>query len=264
MTPEPDAPRGGIHPSAIIEPGARLGRDVSVGPCAWIGPKATIGDRTRIGAHVVVEGWTDVGADCIIHHGAVVGAEPQDLKYRNEPSRVIIGDGNTIREFVTIHRGTLAGEETRIGDGNLLMAYVHIAHNCRLGNHTILANAVNLAGHVIIEDYARVGGVTPVHQFVRIGAYAFIGGGSRAAQDVPPFFLAAGNPIRMIGVNVIGLRRAGFSAEARLILQRAYKILYRSKRNTTQALAAIRETLPATPEIERLVAFIDSSERGIS
>jgi len=211
-----------------------------------------------------VEGWTDVGAECVIHHSAVVGADPQDLKFRNEPSRVIIGDGNTIREFVTIHRATREGEETRVGDGCLLMAYVHIAHNCVLGNGVILANAVNLAGHVTVEDHARIGGVTPVHQFVRIGAYAFIGGGSRAAQDVPPYFLAAGNPIRMVGVNVIGLRRAGFSAETRLDLQRAYKILYRSGRNRTQALAAIRETLSGSPEIERLAAFVESSGRGIS
>lgn len=263
MTIEPGLARPQIHPTAVIEPGAQIGKDVSVGPHSWIGNDVTIGDRTIIGANVVLDGWTTIGSECTILHSASIGAPPQDLKFRGDRTYVEIGDNNTIREFVTINRSTIADQVTRIGNDNLLMAYVHVAHECEIQNGTILANAVNLAGHVTIESFASIGGLTPIHQFVRIGAYSFTGGGSRIPKDVPPFFLAAGNPIRAGGINVVGLTRRGFSRESRALIQKAYKILYRSDKNVTQALEVIRNELPTTPEIEQLVHFIETSERGI-
>lgn len=263
MSIEPGLARPLIHPTAVIEPGARIGRDVRVGPHCWIGDDVTIGDRTVLGANVVLDGWTTIGTGCTILHGASIGAPPQDLKFQGDRTYVEIGDNNTIREYVTVNRSCIPEATTRIGDGNLLMAYVHVAHECEIQNGTILANAVNLAGHVTIESFASIGGITPIHQFVRIGAYSFIGGGSRIPKDVPPYFLAAGNPIRAGGINVVGLTRRNFSPETRALLQRAYKLLYRSDKNVTQALEAIRSDLPMSPEIERLVHFIETSERGI-
>jgi UDP-N-acetylglucosamine acyltransferase len=264
MRTEPGIIPGTIHPTALVAPGARIGKDVAVGPYTIIGPNVSIGDGTSIGAHNVIDGRTVIGAGCSILHSTCIGVEPQDLKYRGAESLVEIGDHNTIREFVTIHRATEENEATRIGSHNLLMAYVHIAHNCVVGNHTILANVVNLAGHVMVEDHASIGGVTPVHQFVRIGGHAFIGGGSRVAQDVPPYFLAAGNPLRVAGINQVGLERRGFPVETRAALRKAYKILYRSEKNTPQAVEAIRAELPDLPEIRHLLRFIETSERGIT
>ncbi|MFH1679527.1 MAG: acyl-ACP--UDP-N-acetylglucosamine O-acyltransferase [Candidatus Eisenbacteria bacterium] len=264
MRTDPGILTGTIHPTALIAPGAKIGKDVTVGPYTLIGENVTIGDGTSIGSHNVIDGWTKIGARCKIMHSTCVGVEPQDLKYRGAESLVEIGDDNTVREFVTIHRATERDEVTRIGNHNLLMAYVHIAHNCVVGNHTILANAVNLAGHVIVEDNASVGGVTPVHQFVRIGGHAFIGGGSRVAQDVPPYLLAAGNPLRVVGINQVGLERRNFPAETRAALRKAYKILYRSEKNTLQALEAMRAELLDLPEIRHLLRFIETSERGIT
>ena len=253
-----------IHPTAIIDPGARIGEGVTIGPYSIIGENVEIGDGTIIGAHNVINGWTRIGKKCRIFHSSCIGIEPQDLKYGGDPSRVEIGDGNTIREFVTIHRGTDKGDFTRIGDHNLLMAYVHIAHNCVIGDHVILANAVTLAGYVAVEDHAIIGGVTPIHQFVRVGAHAFIGGGSRVPQDIPPFLLASGNPLKIVGINQVGLKRRGFSPETCQHLRRAYKIIYRSDKNVSQAIETIRKELPEIPELDRLVEFIESSERGIT
>lgn len=264
MGTEPEVLTGRIHPTAVIAPGAKIARTAGVGPFTIIGEKVEIGENTSIGAHNVIDGWTKIGARCRIFHSTCIGVEPQDLKYAGEKTNVEIGDENTIREFVTIHRGTDAKWVTRIGSHNLLMAYVHVAHDCDIGNHTIIANAVNLAGHVTVQDYASIGGVTPIHQFARIGSHAYIGGGSRVPQDVPPFMLAAGNPIRVVGINQVGLERRGFSTETRNALRKAYKILYRSEKNVTQAVAAIREELPELPEIRYLVDFIESSERGIT
>ncbi len=264
MATGPGALTGGIHATALVSPGARIGRDVRVGPYTIVGENVAIGDETVIGAHNVIDGWTRIGRECRVFHSTCIGVEPQDLKYRGEPSFVEIGDGNTIREFVTIHRATSKGETTRIGDHNLLMAYVHIAHNCVVGSHTVIANAVNMAGHVTIEDYARIGGMVPVHQFVRIGMHSFIGGGSRVAQDIPPYLLAAGNPLRVAGINQVGLERSGFSAETREVLRKAYKFLYRSDKNVSQALESIRAELPDLPEVRRLVEFIEASDRGIT
>ena len=252
-----------IHPTAIVERGAELGPGVVVGPFAYIGPRVTIGEGTRIGVHAIVEGRTTVGPRCAIHHGAVIGNIPQDLKFRGAPTYVTIGEETTIREYATIHAATEEGETTVVGDHVLLMAYAHIAHNCRIGNHVILANTVNLAGHVRLDDYAIIGGLTPVHQFVSVGVHAFIGGGSRVPQDVPPYVKAAGNPLRACGLNSIGMERRGIPAEVRLELKRAYRILYRSQLNVSQSLDRILRDLKPYPEIHEFVEFVRSSERGI-
>jgi UDP-N-acetylglucosamine acyltransferase len=260
----PPALATAIDATAVISPEAELGVGVRIGPYAIIGDHVVVGDRTTIGPHAVLDGWTEIGDDCRIHPGAVIGNEPQDLKYDGGESRVQIGRGNVIREYVTIHRATEDGGVTVIGDMNLLMAYVHIAHNCIIGNHVILANAVNLAGHVEIDDYAIVGGLTPVHQFVRIGRHAFVGGGSRVPQDIPPFVRCAGNPLKIAGLNSVGLARHGFSPEALAELKRAYRLVYRSDLNVSQALERIQSELRPTPEIDAFVRFIAASERGIS
>jgi UDP-N-acetylglucosamine acyltransferase len=222
-----------------------------------------VGAGTRIGSSVFIEGETTIGANCSIFHGAALGSVCQDLKYRGERTFVRIGDGNTIREYVTVNSAAGEGNSTVVGDGCLIMAYVHIAHNCEIGSSVIIANAVNLAGHVRVHDFASIGGVTPVHQFVRIGEYAFVGGGSRIPQDVPPFLKVAGNPARPSGLNSVGLRRRGFTVEQRLLLKKAYVIFYRSGLNVSQALERIAADLPPTDEIKRFVEFIRGSERGI-
>jgi UDP-N-acetylglucosamine acyltransferase len=252
-----------IHPTAIIHEQAELGERVSVGPYSVIGGKVKIGDGCRIGTGVLIDGETTIGADNQIFHAAAIGNVCQDLKYRGERTSVRIGDGNTIREYVTINSATGEGESTVVGNNVLLMAYVHIGHNCVIGDNVILANAVNLAGHVRVHDFASIGGLTPVHQFVEIGRYAFIGGGSRIPQDVPPFLKVAGNPARAWGLNTIGLIRRGFSAEQRALVKRAYVILFRSGLNVSQALERIRGELPQSPEIAMLVEFIERSKRGI-
>jgi UDP-N-acetylglucosamine acyltransferase len=251
------------HVRAVVDERAQIGEGVVVGPYAVVGPHVSLGDGTQVGAHAVVDGWTRVGRDCRIFSSAVVGSIPQDLKFAGAESYLEIGDQNTIREFVTINRATSLGARTVIGRGNLLMAYVHVAHDCVIGNHAILANAVNLAGHVTVEDYASIGGLTPVHQFVRVGRHAFVGGGSRVAKDVPPYVRAAGNPLRVVGLNGIGLARRGMPADVVTALKRAYRLLYRSRLNVTQALERIRAELPAIEEIRYLVEFVESSQRGI-
>jgi UDP-N-acetylglucosamine acyltransferase len=223
-----------------------------------------VGDRTVIGPHAVLDGWTTIGEDCQIHAGAVIGNEPQDLKYNGAKSWVRIGRRNVIREYVTVHRATAEGEVTAIGDDNLLMAYVHVAHNCVIGNNVILANAVMLAGHVVIEDWVIIGGMTPIHQFVRVGRHAFIGGGSRIPQDIPPFVRCAGNPLRVAGLNSVGLARRGFSPEVVAELKRAYRTVYRSELNVSQALEKVRSELRPFPEVTAFIDFIDTSERGIT
>ncbi len=252
-----------IHPTAIVDPRAELSEDVVVGPYCIISGSVEIGAGTVLGTGVVVEGVTKIGKDCKVAHYALIGSQPQDLKYKGARSAVEVGDTNTIREFVTIHSATEEGEKTVIGNGNLLMAYVHVAHNCVIGNNVILANVVNLAGHVFIDDFASVGGLTPVHQFVRVGKYSFIGGGSRVPKDVPPYVRAAGNPLRVVGLNSVGLTRRNFSQEQRLLLKRLYRIFYRSGLNTAQALARIGEELPDTPEVKEFAEFVRSSQRGV-
>jgi UDP-N-acetylglucosamine acyltransferase len=251
------------HPSAIVDPRTAVGEGVLVGPFAVVGPGVSLGDGTWVGAHAVVDGSTRIGRRCRIFPGAMVGLVPQDLKYDGCESHVEIGDDNIIREFVTIHRATSTGAATRIGNGNLLMAYVHVAHDCAIGNGTILANGVQLAGHVTIEDQASVGGLTPVHQFVRIGRHSFVGGGSRVAKDVPPYVRAAGNPLRIVGLNSIGLERRGFTPEAIAEIKRAYRLVYRSPLNVTQAIERIRAEVPQTPEVRIFTEFLETTARGI-
>ncbi len=252
-----------IHPTAIIHPKAELAQDVAVGPYAIIGEKVTIGEGCRIGSSVLIDGETTLGKNNRIFHGAAIGNVCQDLKFRGERTFVRIGDGNTIREFATVNSATGEGESTVIGSGSLIMAYVHLAHNCVIGDNVVLANAVNLAGHVRVHEFAAIGGLTPVHQFVEIGRHAFIGGGSRIPQDVPPFLKVAGNPTRVWGLNTVGLERRGYTAEQRGILKKAYVILYRSGLNVTQALDRIDADLPRTDEIALFVDFIRNSKRGI-
>lgn len=257
-------PLAEVHPTAVIDPTAELGTDVTVGPYSVIGPDVVIGNGTRIGPHVLIERDTIIGAECQIHKGAVLGTDPQDLKFEGERTQLIIGDRTVVREFATLNRGTAAHGRTEVGSDCLLMAYVHVAHDCVLGDHVIISNAVNMGGHVIIEDWASVGGVTAIHQFVRIGSHAFVGGASRVAKDVPPYVRAAGNPIKMAGLNSVGLQRRGFSEEVRRELKRAYRLIYHSSLNVSQALEQARSELQLFPEVEHMLAFIDASERGIT
>jgi UDP-N-acetylglucosamine acyltransferase len=255
--------RPSIHPTALVARGAELGPGVVIGPFAYVGPRVELGAGTRVGLHAIIEGCTTIGPGCQIHHGAVIGNIPQDLKFGGAPTHVRIGSGTTIREYATIHAATTEREATIVGDNVLLMAYTHIAHDCRIGNHVVLANAVTLAGHVRIDDYVIVGGLSAIHQFVAIGCHAFLGGGLRVPQDVPPYVKALGNPIRACGLNSVGMERRGITAEVRLELKRAYRILYRSQLNVGPALDRILRELKPYPEIHEFVEFVRSSERGI-
>jgi UDP-N-acetylglucosamine acyltransferase len=256
-------PLGEVHHTAVIDPTAELGADVVVGPYAVIGPNVVIGEGSRIGPHVLIEQDTVIGTGCQIHKGAVLGSDPQDLKYGGEPTMLLVGDRTVIREYATLNRGTEANGRTEVGSDCLLMAYTHVAHDCVIGDHVILSNAVNMAGHVTIEDWAIVGGVTPIHQFVRIGRHAFVGGGSRVSKDIPPFVKAAGSPIALYGLNSVGLERRGFSEEVRRELKRAYRLLFGSSLNVTQARERAATELTLYPEIEDLLHFIERSERGV-
>ena len=253
-----------IHPKAIVEPGARLAADVIIGPYAIIGAQVEIGDGSSIGAHAVVEGRTRIGRNNRIHSFAAVGGAPQDKKYAGEDTGLEIGDGNTIREYVTINRGTVqdAGV-TRIGDDNWIMAYVHIAHDCQVGSHTIFANATQLAGHVHIGDWAILGGVTLVHQYVHIGAHSFSAVGTVLVQDVPPYVMVAGQEAKPYGINSEGLRRRGFSSESIGALKRAYRTLYRSGLGLEEAGAALQTLAQEHPEVRPIVEFLARSSRGI-
>jgi UDP-N-acetylglucosamine acyltransferase len=253
-----------IHPTAVIDPRAEIDSGVSIGPYSVVGPDVKIGRGTTVGAHCVFEGWTEIGTECRISHSVCLGQEPQDVKYAGEQTYVRIGSRNLIREFTTVHRATGEGAETTVGDDNFIMAYVHIAHNCTVGNGTVIANATNMAGHVKVEDHARISGVIPIHQFVRIGTHAIVGGGSRVPKDVLPYTKVAGNPLRVSGLNTIGLQRAGFEAEAIRTIRQAYKLIYRSNLNVSQALDRVKSELPPIPEIRHLIDFIETSQRGIT
>lgn len=253
-----------IHPTAVIEESVFMEEGVSVGPYAVLRGNLKIGKNSSIAAHAVIEGHTSIGPNCRIGIGAVIGNPPQDLKYAGEDTRVEIGENTVIREYVTVNRGTTARMKTSIGSGVLLMSYVHIAHDCIVGDGAILANCATLAGHVTVEEGAIIGGLTPVHQFARVGAFSIIGGGTRISKDVVPFSKIAGNPARMAGLNMIGLRRRGFSEEERNALAKAYRTLFRSKMNTTQALEALEADSSISSEnVRRLIHFIRSSSRGI-
>jgi UDP-N-acetylglucosamine acyltransferase len=255
-----------IHPASFVDEKAQLGVGVSVGPGAVIGPHVTVGDATSVGSHALLTGWTRIGKGCKLHHGAVLGSPPQDLKYeaKGEPSYLEVGDHTEIREYVTANLATEPGATTRIGSRCLLMAYAHVAHNCAVGDHVIVANAVQMAGYVTIEDWAIVGGSTVIHQFVRVGRHAMIGGGSRIAQDVAPFVKLAGSPPRLAGINSVGLERRGFSKSVCGALERAYKILFRGGLTVTDAVGRMRMELPDVPEVEMLARFAETSARGLS
>lgn len=253
-----------IHPSAVISPRASLGARVTVGPGAVIDGDVCLGDDCEIGPHAVLTGSTIIGEKCRVFTGAVVGSPPQDLKYRGEKSWLRIGARNTIREYVTINPATEAGGETLIGTDNLIMAYSHIAHNCRIGSGTVLANNATLAGHVEIEDRVILGGMCAVHQFCSLGAYAIIGGCSKITRDIPPFALADGYPARVSWINRVGLKRNEFPPETIEAITHAYRLLLRSGLNVSQAVARIRAEVVPLPEIERLLAFIERSRRGLA
>jgi len=252
-----------IHPTALVDPTAELAPGVVVGPYSIIGPNVKVGARTRIAGHVLIERDTTVGEECTISQGVVLGTDPQDLKYMGEPTTLTVGDRTVIREYATLNRGTIASGITRVGSDCMLMAYCHVAHDCHLGNHVILSNAVNMAGHVSIGDWAIVGGLTPIHQFVRIGAHAFVGGATRVAKDVPPYVKAAGSPMQLYGLNSVGLQRRGFPEEVRRELKRAYRLFFASNHNVKQALERAREELRALPEVETFLTFFENSERGV-
>ncbi len=264
-TMEAALPQGqGIHSTALVHDLAELGTGVTVGPGTIIGPGAVVGDGTEIGSNVLIERNTVIGRDCRIFHGAVLGTEPQDLKYEGEDTRLVVGDRTTIREYGTLNRGTRASGRTVVGSDCLLMAYVHVAHDCHIGDHVILSNAVNMGGHTTIGDWAIVGGLTAIHQFVRIGPHAFVGGASRVPKDIAPYVRCAGNPLAMAGLNSVGLRRRGFSEETRVALKRAYRLFFNSPYNVSQALARARSELTLTPEVQAFITFFEESERGVS
>lgn len=252
-----------IHPTALIDPAAELASDVEIGPYAIVGPGVEVGNGTVIGARVTIERDTSLGRRCRVGVGAVLGSDPQDLKYRGEATRLTVGDHTTIREYATLHRGTAATGQTTVGHRCYLMAYAHVAHDCVLEDDVVLANVVQLAGHVHVEAGASIGGSTAVHQFVRIGALAFVGGASRVVQDVPPYTRAAGNPMKLYGVNAVGLERAGFDPETRRALKRAHRLLFNSRRPLTGALEEVRLELGDIPEVARLVDFVTRSQRGV-
>jgi UDP-N-acetylglucosamine acyltransferase len=258
-----------IHASAIVEPGARLDASVTVGAYTVIGPHVKVGAGTTIGPHCVIEGHTTIGRDNRIFQFASIGAANQDKKYKGEPCELVIGDRNTIREFVTFHVGTVQDKAvTRIGDDNWIMAYTHIAHDCVVGNNTTLANNTTLGGHVEIGDWVTVGGLCGIHQFVKIGAHVMLGFQSAVSQDVPPFMLVDGNPLAVHGVNVTGLRRRGFSNERIAAIKQMHKLLYREGRTLADARAAIDELAQQAPEAAADVAlmggFLGRAERGIA
>lgn len=252
-----------VHPTAIVASEAQLGKGVEVGPYSVIGPCVTVGDNCRIMSHVVLDGRTKIGANCVIFPFACIGTQTQDLKYQGGATFVEIGDGATLREYVTVNSGTKDGETTRVGSGCLLMAYSHVAHACRVEDGVIMANCATLAGEVVVEEQAIIGGLSAVHQFVRIGRLCMIGGCTRITQDCPPFMIIEGNPAAVRAVNSVGLKRKNVGLDAQNLLKQAHRILYRQNLSVSQALDRMRAELPPCPEIEHLISFIEKSERGI-
>jgi UDP-N-acetylglucosamine acyltransferase len=250
---------------AQVSPKAVLGSNVSIGPFTIVEAGAVIGDGTTVAANALIGCGARLGRDCRIHHGAVVGHAPQDLKYAGEPTTCEIGDRTIVREYATLHRGTGERGRTIVGSDSFLMTYTHVAHDCVIGNHVIMANSAQLAGHVDVEDWVIIGGMTPVHQFTHIGRHAMVGGATRVRKDVPPFVLVSSDPASFEGLNSIGLRRRGFSRETIGALDRAYALLYRSRLNVSQAVARIREdaNLCAVQEVQQVLDFIARSNRGI-
>lgn len=254
-----------IHPTAVVHPGARIADGVEIGAYTVIGEHVTIGKGTRIASHVLVEGWTTIGERNQIFSFSSIGTPPQDIGYKNEETYLVIGNDNVIRESATIHRATTKQDRrTVIGNGNFLMAYSHVAHDCNLGNNIIMANSVALGGHIVIGDCAILGGIVAVHQFVRIGSYAIIGGQSAVSLDIPPYVSAAGNRAQLYGLNLVGLKRRGFSDETINKLKKAYKIIFRSALTQEEAFRKVSEDLPNCREAMHLVEFMKSSKRGVT
>jgi len=254
-----------VHPTAIVHPGANVASDVEVGPYSIIEEDVCVDSGTVIGPHVVIKRYASIGKNCRIYQFASIGEIPQDLKFQGEASRLIIGDNNQIREYVTLNRGTEGGGGvTRIGNNNLLMAYAHVAHDCTIGNHTILANAATLGGHIVIEDYASIGGLVAIHQFVRVGRHAFVGGKSAVTLDIPPYMLASGDRAKLHGLNLTGLKRRGFTESSVHALKNAYRILFRSNLKLEEALEQVRAQWGEVPEAAYLSDFIAASERGVT
>ncbi len=254
-----------IHPTALVHPNAKIGEGVEIGAYSVIGEHVSVGRDTQIASHVLIEGWTTIGERNRILSFSSIGTPPQDIGYRNEETYLIIGNDNVIRECATVHRATTKEErKTIIGDKNFLMAYSHVAHDCKLGNNIIMANSVALGGHIVIGDHAILGGIVAVHQFVKIGPYAIIGGQSAVSLDIPPYVSAAGNRAQLYGLNLVGLKRRGFSDAAITTLKKAYKILFRSGLTQDEATRRAVEEFPDSPEVRLLVDFIRTSKRGIT
>lgn len=254
-----------IHSTAIVHPNARIAEGVEIGPYSVIGEHVTIGKDTKISSHVLIEGWTTIGDRNHIFSFSSIGTAPQDIGYRNEETYLIIGNDNVIRECATVHRATTKEDrKTVIGNKNFLMAYSHVAHDCKLGDNIIMSNSVALGGHIIIGDHAIVGGIVAVHQFARIGSYAIIGGQSAVTMDIPPYVSAAGNRAQLYGLNLVGLRRKGFSEQTIATLKKAYKIIFRSGLTQDEAIQKTMDEFPDSREVGLLVDFIQTSKRGIT
>ena len=252
-----------IHPTAIVSKDAVIGKGVVIGPFCVIGPKVTIGDGTVIDSHVVIEGTTIIGKNNHIFPYVSLGQDPQDVKYNGEPTKLVIGDNNRIREFCTINRGTTQAWETVIGNNNLFLSYGHIAHDCRVGDNCIFSNNATLGGHVHVGDHVVIGGLTPVHQFVKIGSHVMVGGASAVNQDIAPFLIAEGNKAKTHGINVVGLKRRGFTEEEVEIIKDAYRIVFRSKLMLNDAITSLEENYGSDKNIKYFIEFIKNSERGI-
>lgn len=253
-----------IHPTSFVAPGAIIPESCTVGPFCTIGPNVVLGERCELVSHVVLDGHLTMGDDNRVFPFSSVGCSPQDLKYKGEPTYLEIGEGNTFREFTTIHRGTGPGEKTVVGNHNLFLAYSHIAHNCVVGNHTIFSNNATLAGHVTVEDYAVISGLSAVHQFCRIGAHSIIGGCAKIVQDVPPFVIADGNPAHLRGINHVGLERRGFGEADIKALRRAYRIIADRTLNFSQAVEKIAASEDAAnANVKTLIDFLKSTQRGV-
>ncbi len=253
-----------VHASAVIAAGAELADGVYVGPYCVIGPHVKVGSGTRVEAHVVLDGYTTIGAKCRIWPFACIGTQSQDVKYKGAITYVEVGDETLLREYVTINAATRDGDVTRVGSKCFLLAYCHVAHGCRVGDQVVMSNGATLAGDVVVEDQAIVGGMTGVHQFCRIGRLCMVGACSKVVKDLPPFTLADGSPAEVRGVNRIGMERRGLPEETRKALKDAYRILYREGLSTTDGVAGVRERIPAIPEVTHLLTFIENSERGIA
>lgn len=252
-----------IHPTAIVDSGAELGENVEIGPYAIIENNVVIGEGCRIGPQALIASGARLGREVAVHKGAVVGTVPQDLKFGGEETTLEVGDNTVIREYATLNRGTTYHWKTKVGKNCLLMAYSHIAHDCFVGDHVILGNCTALAGHIEMGDYAIISGLVPVHQFVRIGTHSMIGGGFRVPMDIVPYALSGGYPLKVMGLNLVGLKRRGFQPDVLKSLDRAFRIIFRSKLNTTQALTRVKEEVEMIAEVKLLVDFIENSERGI-